>query len=156
MSTISSRPFPVLQDGLDTASPEAAQAAAVSSAAAAELSRLQQVCLAGGGEKGVERHVKINKKILARERIQRLLDPGERLWELQMTAGLGLEYGDVPTAGTVAGVGKIHGVDVMITVGFRMLRMLIKLIMFTNIIMLTLTCLIIVLHNFCLLDVIEF
>ena len=107
MSTISSRPFPVLQDGLDTASPEAAQAAAVSSAAAAELSRLQQVCLAGGGEKGVERHVKINKKILARERIQRLLDPGERLWELQMTAGLGLEYGDVPTAGTVAGVGKV-------------------------------------------------
>ena len=75
-----------------------------------------------------------NKKMLARDRIRGILDPGTELWELGMTAGLGLEYGDVPTAGTVAGVGKIHGVDVMITVGFRMLRMLIKLIMFTNII----------------------
>ena len=49
-----------------------------------------------------------NKKMLARDRIRRILDPDTELWELGMTAGLGLEYGDVPTAGTVAGVGKVH------------------------------------------------
>ena len=45
--------------------------------------------------------------MLARDRIRRILDPDTELWELGMTAGLGLEYGDVPTAGTVAGVGKV-------------------------------------------------
>ena len=48
-----------------------------------------------------------NKKMLARDRIRRILDPDTELWELGMTAGLGMEYGDVPTAGTVAGVGKV-------------------------------------------------
>ena len=56
-----------------------------------------------------------NKKMLARDRIRGILDPGTELWELGMTAGLGLEYGDVPTAGTVAGVGKVHGIDCLIS-----------------------------------------
>ena len=33
---------------------------------------------------------------------------------IQSPAGLGLEYGDVPAGGIVAGVGKIHGVDTMV------------------------------------------
>ena len=112
LSSISSRPFPVLPD---TLSCDNAEASTAMKAASDELTKLKQVCLAGGGEKGVERHVKLNKKILARDRIKQILDPGEELWELCMTAGLGLEYGDVPTAGMVTGVGKIHGVDVMVT-----------------------------------------
>merc|ERR1719510_340108 len=113
-SLSSSRPFHVLSDELDPASPDSVAALAVSKNASQELSKLRAVCLAGGGEKAVERHVKLNKKVLVRERIKRLIDPGEELWELGMTAGLGLEYGDVPTGGVVAGVAKIHGVDVMI------------------------------------------
>ena len=113
-SLSSSRPFPVLSDELDPTSPDSVAALAVSKNASQELSKLRAVCLAGGGEKAVERHVKLNKKVLVRERIKRLIDPGEELWELGMTAGLGLEYGDVPTGGVVAGVAKIHGVDVMI------------------------------------------
>jgi len=85
-----------------------------SSEAAALLKKMEAVCLMGGGEKGIARHVKLNKKILARERISRLLDPSSDFFELCMTAGLGLEYGDVPTGGVVAGVGKIHGTDVML------------------------------------------
>ena len=113
-SLSTSRPFPVLSDELDPASPDSVAALAVSKNASMELGKLRAVCLAGGGEKAVERHVKLNKKVLVRERIKRLIDPGEELWELGMTAGLGLEYGDVPTGGVVAGVAKIHGVDVMI------------------------------------------
>ena len=113
-SLSSSRPFPVLTSQLDLTSSDSVAALAVSKAACQELSKLRSVCLAGGGEKAIERHVKLNKKILARERIRRLIDPGEELWELGTTAGLGLEYGDVPTGGVVAGVAKINGVDVMI------------------------------------------
>lgn len=105
----------MIQDSLDLSSPAAIKAKEISDKATEQLKLQRKVCLAGGGEKGIERHVKLNKKILARERIQSLLDPGEELWELGLTAGLGLEYGDVPTGGVVAGVGKIHGVDIMIT-----------------------------------------
>jgi len=116
LSNVSSnRPFPVLQDAVDSSSPESAQALAVSKAASEELSRMKNICLEGGGPKGIERHVVKNKKMLARDRIRRILDPGSELWELGMTAGLGLEYGDVPTAGTVAGVGKVHGIDCLIS-----------------------------------------
>jgi len=30
--------------------------------------------------------------------------------------GLGLEYGDVPCGGTITGIGKVHGVDVMVSI----------------------------------------
>ena len=111
----SNRPFPLLQDAVDSSSPISAQALAASKAASEELSRMKNICLEGGGPKGIERHVVKNKKMLARDRIRRILDPGTELWELGMTAGLGLEYGDVPTAGTVAGVGKVHGIDCLIS-----------------------------------------
>jgi len=109
-----SSPFPVLTDTLDISTPQAKAALAVSGKALEELRYQQEMCRLGGGDKAVERHVKHNKKVLVRDRIRALLDPGSELWELCMTAGLGLEYGDVPTGGLVAGVGKIHGVDVMI------------------------------------------
>ena len=73
------------------------------------------ICSAKFSCQGIERHVVKNKKMLARDRIRGILDPGTELWELGMTAGLGLEYGDVPTAGTVAGVGKVHGIDCLIS-----------------------------------------
>ena len=53
---------------------------------------------------GGDRHVNINKKVLARERIKNLLDPGTDLFELGTTTGLGLDYGDVPCGGVVVGV----------------------------------------------------
>jgi len=113
-STRTSRSFPVLSDSLDTSTTEASTALCVSKAADEELKKLREVCIQGGGEKGIARHVKLNRKVLVRDRVRSLLDPGCDLWELCMTAGLGLEYGDVPAGGVVTGVGKIHGVDTMI------------------------------------------
>ena len=46
--------------------------------------------LAGGGSKGIERHVKRNKKMLVRDRIKLLLDSNSEVLELSPLAGLGL------------------------------------------------------------------
>lgn len=56
----------------------------------------------GGGKKGVERHLK-QGKLLARDRISRLLDTTEDFLELSSVAGMGMKYGDVPSAGVIAG-----------------------------------------------------
>ena len=62
-----------------------------------------------GGEKAIERHIKRNKKLLARERLSKLLDDGTDLLEFFQFAGLDLEHGHVPCAGVVTGIGKIAG-----------------------------------------------
>lgn len=75
---------------------------------------LVSVCRAGGGERGIKRHVELNKKVLVRDRIAAVLDEGEELFELGTTAGIGLEYGDVPCAGTVTGIGRVSGAHVVV------------------------------------------
>ena len=46
--------------------------------------------------------------------VKGVLDEGSELFEIGLPAGLDLEYGSVPCAGTVTGIGQIHGVDVML------------------------------------------
>lgn len=67
------------------------------------------LALQGGGEKAIERHVKRNKKLLVRDRLSKLLDHGTDFLELSQFAGFDLEYGDVPSAGVVTGVGQVSG-----------------------------------------------
>ncbi|MCW2286552.1 3-methylcrotonyl-CoA carboxylase beta subunit [Rhodoblastus acidophilus] len=67
----------------------------------------------GGGAAAAERH-KSRGKLLARERIDLLLDPGAPFLEVGQLAAHGLYNGAAPSAGVVAGVGKISGVDCMI------------------------------------------
>ena len=56
----------------------------------------------------------MNKKVLARDRIRRIMDKDAEFFEICPTAGLGLEYGNVPGGGTVCGIGVIRGNLVMI------------------------------------------
>ncbi|KAL4431453.1 hypothetical protein ABPG75_006709 [Micractinium tetrahymenae] len=65
--------------------------------------------LQGGGPKAVQRHHQ-RGKLLPRERIKLLLDPGSPFLELSQLAGKGL-YGhdDVPAGGIVTGIGAVHG-----------------------------------------------
>ena len=63
----------------------------------------------------MHKHVAVNKKVLARDRIRRIMDEGAEFFEICPTAGLGLEYGNVPGAGTVCGIGAIRGHLVMIS-----------------------------------------
>lgn len=64
----------------------------------------------GGGEKALEKH-KAKGKMTARERINTLLDDPKNFYELNSFAAYDMykEYGGAPSAGTVYGVGKIHG-----------------------------------------------
>ena len=62
----------------------------------------------GGGEKAVERH-RSRGKLTARERIDRLVDPGTALLELNALAAWEHYDGDAPSAGIVTGIGVVEG-----------------------------------------------
>jgi len=67
----------------------------------------------GGGARYAERH-KARGKLLARERVARLVDPGSPFLEIGQFAAWGMYSGDVMSAGIVAGIGRINGVECMI------------------------------------------
>lgn len=69
----------------------------------------------GGGKEAIEKHRK-RGKVFARERIQQLLDPGTSFLEVGLFAAYGMyeEFGGAPSSGTILGIGKIHGRDVVI------------------------------------------
>ena len=69
--------------------------------------------LDGGGEVARQRHVS-RGKVLPRERVARLLDPGSPFLEIGATAAHGLYDGDAPCAGLICGVGTVQGREVMI------------------------------------------
>jgi len=67
----------------------------------------------GGGAARAERHKK-RGKLLARERIARLLDHGSAFLEIGQFAAWEMYSGDVMSAGVIAGVGRISGIECMI------------------------------------------
>ncbi len=67
----------------------------------------------GGGEKSIERHRK-RKKLLPRERIERILDEGSPFLELSPLAAFDLYREEVPSAAIVCGIGRVHGVECML------------------------------------------
>ena len=69
--------------------------------------------LAGGGDKARERHVS-RGKILPRERVSRLLDPGSPFLEVGMFAANGMYDNASPAAGVIAGIGRVSGRECMI------------------------------------------
>ena len=77
------------------------------------LRAAQQQSLQGGGEAFVRRHHQ-RKKLLARERIDLLLDAHSPFLELSPLAAWGLHGNEVPAAGVVTGIGSIAGTACMI------------------------------------------
>lgn len=67
----------------------------------------------GGPENAVKRHT-ARGKLLVRDRINRLVDEGSDVLELSTLAATELYKGQVPSAGIVTAVGKVHGRDCMI------------------------------------------
>jgi 3-methylcrotonyl-CoA carboxylase beta subunit len=76
---------------------------------AAQLERVRQ----GGGERARERHVG-RGKLLPRERVDRLLDPGAPFLELSPLAAHGLYDDEAPGAGIITGVGRVSGRECVI------------------------------------------
>ncbi|HBY35476.1 MAG TPA: methylcrotonoyl-CoA carboxylase, partial [Delftia acidovorans] len=67
----------------------------------------------GGGEAARAKHV-ARGKLLPRERVAMLLDPGTPFLEIAPLAALNMYRNDAPGAGLIAGIGRVSGVDCMI------------------------------------------
>ena len=67
----------------------------------------------GGNEKSRERHTS-RGKLLSRERVERLLDPGSPFLEIGQLAACDLYGGEVPGAGIITGIGRVSGRQCMI------------------------------------------
>ena len=100
MATLTSR--------VDPASEEFARRAERMAALVAELRERTALVARGGGEQALERH-RSRGKLPARERIDRLVDPGSAFLELSALAAWELYDGQAPSAGIVTGVGVVEG-----------------------------------------------
>jgi acetyl-CoA carboxylase carboxyltransferase component len=79
----------------------------------AELRARTAVVAAGGGERALERH-RSRGKLTARERIDRLVDPGSAFLELSALAAWDMYDGDAPGAAIVTGIGVVEGRECVI------------------------------------------
>jgi 3-methylcrotonyl-CoA carboxylase beta subunit len=67
----------------------------------------------GGGEEARQKHLS-RGKLLPRERVQRLLDPGTPFLELSQLAAYGMYDNAAPGAGLITGIGRVSGQECMI------------------------------------------
>ncbi|WP_409433302.1 carboxyl transferase domain-containing protein [Litorimonas sp. RW-G-Af-16] len=67
----------------------------------------------GGSARAREKHL-ARGKLLPRERVERLLDPGTPFLELSQMAAYGSYDDEVPSAGLITGIGRVAGREVMI------------------------------------------
>ena len=106
-------PGTALQTAHDPRSPEARANAEAMNAALEEFRAVAAQIHEGGGERARARHLE-RGKLLPRERVARLLDPGSPFLEIGLYAAWGLYGNEVPSAGLIAGIGRIEGVDCMV------------------------------------------
>jgi acetyl-CoA carboxylase carboxyltransferase component len=79
----------------------------------AEVRERTALVARGGGEKALEKH-RSRGKLPARERVDRLLDPGSAFLELGALAAWDMYEGQAPSAGIVTGIGVIEGCECVI------------------------------------------
>jgi len=104
---------PVLQTALNPDSPEAKARAAHNRALAEELRAHVAAAALGGNEKARSRHT-ARGKLLPRDRVERLLDPGSPLLEVGQLAADGMYGEDIPGAGIITAIGRVSGRQCMI------------------------------------------
>ncbi|HAW35016.1 MAG TPA: methylcrotonoyl-CoA carboxylase, partial [Erythrobacter sp.] len=105
---------PVLTSTLDREAPDAKARFAHNRSLAEELRSTVAAAALGGSEGSRERHVG-RGKLLPRERVERLLDPGSPFLEIGQLAANGM-YGkdEINGAGLICGIGRVAGRQVMI------------------------------------------
>jgi acetyl-CoA carboxylase carboxyltransferase component len=103
----------VLESQIDVTSAEFQENAARMDGLLAELRGRLQQARAGGDPDAVKRH-REQGKLLARERIEKLLDPQTPFLEIGALAGYDLYDGVAPSAGIVTGIGRVRGREVMV------------------------------------------
>src|SRR5438128_6298633 len=102
-----------LTSAIDPGSAEFARNAEAMKALVADLRDKLEAAMQGGSEEARARHV-ARGKLLARERVNLLLDPGAPFLELSPLAAYGLYGGDVHSASLITGIGRISNRECMI------------------------------------------
>ncbi len=104
---------PRLDTKIDLSSEQSRARAAHNRALAGQLRADVARAAQGGTEKHRQRHI-ARGKLLPRQRVERLLDPGSPFLEIGQLAACDLYRGEVPGAGMIAGIGRVSGRQVMI------------------------------------------
>ncbi|MEO1730500.1 MAG: carboxyl transferase domain-containing protein [Pseudomonadota bacterium] len=104
---------PTLTSKLDREAPDAKARFAHNRELASDLRAAVADAALGGPERSRERHVS-RGKLLPRERVERLLDPGSPFLEIGQLAANGLYEGDINAASIICGIGRVAGRQVMI------------------------------------------
>jgi 3-methylcrotonyl-CoA carboxylase beta subunit len=104
---------PALRSGADPASEAFKRNAAAHAALAAELRDRLAAARLGGSEQARRRHTG-RGKLLPRERVDTLVDPGSPFLELSPLAAGGMYDGEAPGAGIITGVGRVSGRECVI------------------------------------------
>jgi 3-methylcrotonyl-CoA carboxylase beta subunit len=105
--------MPTLTSEINAASSEFQANRAAMQALVADLEAKRAEAAVGGPEKLRERHI-ARGKLLPRDRVLRLIDPGSPFLELSQLAALGLYSGDIHGAGVITGVGRVSGRECVI------------------------------------------
>jgi len=103
----------VLKSAIDTRSEEFRQNRAANEALVADLRARVEAVSRGGGAAARDKHL-ARGKLLPRERVRELLDPGAPFLELSQLAANGLYDDEVPAAGLITGIGRVAGRECMI------------------------------------------
>ncbi len=105
--------MPIFKSRLDPASDEFRANSAAMQALVDDLHATVARVAAGGGEQAREKHL-ARGKLLPRERVRQLLDAGSPFLEVGNLAAWDMYDNEAPCAGLIAGIGQVHGQEVMV------------------------------------------
>jgi acetyl-CoA carboxylase carboxyltransferase component len=103
----------IIKSHVSTGTESYRENASYMSALVSQLRERLDIVRQGGGPDSIARH-KQRGKLLARDRVELLLDPGTAFMELSALAAWDMYNGDAPAAGMVAGVGVVWGQECVI------------------------------------------
>ncbi len=105
--------MPIIESQIDIRSTAFAENAAAMQEKVKSLQTLLQQTALGGSEAARQKHI-ARGKLLPRERVEKLLDPGTPFLELSGLAAHGMYNGDAPAAGIITGIGRVSGTECVI------------------------------------------
>ncbi len=103
----------VLESQIQPRSPEFKANAEAMRALVEDLRAKARTVAQGGGQAARDKHV-ARGKLLPRDRVDRLLDPGTPFLEVGQLAAFGMYDDQAPAAGLITGIGRVNGVECMI------------------------------------------
>ncbi|MES2355054.1 MAG: carboxyl transferase domain-containing protein [Pseudomonadota bacterium] len=105
--------MPIINTKIDPTSPAFQTNATHMRSLVDELRKYVAKTAEGGGKEAREKHV-ARGKLLPRDRLKALLDPGSPFLEFSQLAAFGMHNDEAPCAGIITGIGRVNGIEVMI------------------------------------------